>query len=151
MAPNTTGFLQMCRSNIYCKAFSLDHTYFLRRSNTEIKMASRPVEEQNLLTQPTPVTNTLAQDAISEVSETRHDANPVIHNRLESQRVIQTPLRSQKEKESIEERLQVYCYLPKRREPLGFYMSRSIPSKVDCFRKKRPTEAGQDNFQSSAP
>ncbi|CAI5798114.1 Hypothetical predicted protein [Podarcis lilfordi] len=56
----------------------------------------------------------------------------------EGPRVVQTPLRSQQEKRSIEERLGLYHTLPKRRERIGFYKGRPISSKVDSFRLKKP-------------
>ncbi|XP_078238084.1 uncharacterized protein LOC144584835 isoform X2 [Pogona vitticeps] len=103
----------------------------------ETKMAShRPVDGPSVPEQPTAATSGVSQEDMPGASTSLLDA--------EAPSMIRTPLRSQQEKGSIEERLKVFCYLPKRREPLGCYLSRSIPSKVDSFRKKMPTETSQD-------
>ncbi|XP_078238083.1 uncharacterized protein LOC144584835 isoform X1 [Pogona vitticeps] len=122
----------------------------------ETKMAShRPVDGPSVPEQPTAATSGVSQVMAHGSSplptlflqQPYKEDMPGASTSLldaEAPSMIRTPLRSQQEKGSIEERLKVFCYLPKRREPLGCYLSRSIPSKVDSFRKKMPTETSQD-------
>ncbi|XP_038266389.1 cytoskeleton-associated protein 2-like [Dermochelys coriacea] len=50
-------------------------------------------------------------------------------------------LRSQKEKQSIAERLNLSFTLVPRKSPLGYYLGRLVPSKTCSFRQRLPVEA----------